>query len=519
MTQSGKLISVAVVLSLLAILSGLLFGQEKIPQMGEWMDVWVSRADRSLLHCLTETEKSLFMDILAKQKKREDTGQYEDLVLCFEVMFNGREIMRPALYRLSDGTNDFVLKYPDGRCYGLGTREVLQFLTSDLMDELFEYIESAPTMTVTESGQSLTLHCVENGWYYQKIDNSFFMDGVLVKDELTELTPQNYRRMDISFSTIPQSVQVKITLAGASEPIFEGRAGQLYRFNPPVSGLYKMQVTAYWTDTDQHQYGGYCVYELDLQIKKAPRIRLSAWQVFQGNLLEVTVMGPQEPDKLSARFDGGRAGPFIRRDEGIYSCLLAAQHPGIYSVSVSGAGAEAEQPIRVVAAPIQTVEDPFPLQTEETAPQLSLEGVRDQLVTGSAGKYWSGTFRYPVQRDPDMGSRQRFEGQPERMDRTVWWMAEHQETIFAANSGQVFFVGQLDQGGLTVAVYHGMGLYTWYYGLSEALVDEGEIVYAETPLGLVLVREQEPAWFGVQAVFRGVPLELSYLCDKALLEG
>ena len=48
MTQSGKLISVAVVLSLLAILSGLLFGQEKIPQMGEWMDVWVSRADRSL---------------------------------------------------------------------------------------------------------------------------------------------------------------------------------------------------------------------------------------------------------------------------------------------------------------------------------------------------------------------------------------------------------------------------------------------------------------------------------------
>ncbi len=39
MSQSGKLIAVAVLLSLLAILSGLLFGQEKIPEIQENMDV------------------------------------------------------------------------------------------------------------------------------------------------------------------------------------------------------------------------------------------------------------------------------------------------------------------------------------------------------------------------------------------------------------------------------------------------------------------------------------------------
>lgn len=37
MSQSGKLIAVAVLLSLLAILSGLLFGQEKIPEIQENM--------------------------------------------------------------------------------------------------------------------------------------------------------------------------------------------------------------------------------------------------------------------------------------------------------------------------------------------------------------------------------------------------------------------------------------------------------------------------------------------------
>ena len=50
MSQSGKLITVAVLLSLLAILSGLLFGQEKIPEIQENMDVWVSRQDQNILH-------------------------------------------------------------------------------------------------------------------------------------------------------------------------------------------------------------------------------------------------------------------------------------------------------------------------------------------------------------------------------------------------------------------------------------------------------------------------------------
>ena len=57
MSQSGKLIAVAVLLSLLAILSGLLFGQEKIPEIQENMDVWVSRQDQNILHRLSDREK------------------------------------------------------------------------------------------------------------------------------------------------------------------------------------------------------------------------------------------------------------------------------------------------------------------------------------------------------------------------------------------------------------------------------------------------------------------------------
>ena len=164
MSQGGKLVAVAVFLSLVAILSGLLFGQEKIPEIQEDMDVWVSRQDQNILHRLSDDEKELLSDILSHQRKLEDGSRYEDFVLSFIAYRNGVEALQPSLYRLTDGTNEFVMKYPDGSYYLLDTRSVLQLLTSKTLDDLFDYIEDAPTMTVTEGEQSLTLHCIENGW-------------------------------------------------------------------------------------------------------------------------------------------------------------------------------------------------------------------------------------------------------------------------------------------------------------------------------------------------------------------
>ena len=114
MSQSGKLITVAVLLSLLAILSGLLFGQEKIPEIQENMDVWVSRQDQNILHRLSDREKELLSDILSHQKKLEDGSRYDDFVLAFAAYQNGVEKLQPSLYRLTDGTNEFVMKYPNG---------------------------------------------------------------------------------------------------------------------------------------------------------------------------------------------------------------------------------------------------------------------------------------------------------------------------------------------------------------------------------------------------------------------
>ena len=90
MSQNGKLITVAVLLSVLAILFGILFGQEKVPAIQENMDVWVSRQDQNILHRLSDSEKNLLSDILSHQKKTETSEQYGDFVLAFTAYRNGK---------------------------------------------------------------------------------------------------------------------------------------------------------------------------------------------------------------------------------------------------------------------------------------------------------------------------------------------------------------------------------------------------------------------------------------------
>lgn len=365
MSQSGKLIAVAVLLSLLAILSGLLFGQEKIPEIQENMDVWVSRQDQNILHRLSDREKELLSDILSHQKKLEDGSRYDDFVLAFAAYQNGVEKLQPSLYRLTDGTNEFVMKYPNGSCYLLDTRSVLQLLTSDTLDDLFEYIEDAPTMTVTEGSQSLTLHCIENGWQYKKIDNSIFMDGVLIQDEQRTLSPEDYRGMALSFSTEPKSVRVEILLSDSDETVFEGDAGELDQFSPPLSGRYEMRVTAQWVETSARRYSGRCVYSLDLLVKKEAEVLVSAQKVAQGGLFTVTVTNPEDPGSLKVTTGLGQASAFVKQQEGVCACLVAAQRSGKYPLFVSGTGVSGEHQIEVSAAIPQTEELLFPLTAEE----------------------------------------------------------------------------------------------------------------------------------------------------------
>lgn len=104
------------------------------------------------------------------------------------------------------------------------------------------------------------------------------------------------------------------------------------------------------------------------------------------------------------------------------------------------------------------------------------------------------------------------------MNGSVWWRLAEDTQIAASNTGTVVFADRLDQGGLTVVVQHGLGLFTWYYGLSEVTVEQGDTIAAGEILGSVWAQEEDGAWFGTQAVLSGVSLDPDLFWGESWLE-
>ena len=128
--------------------------------------------------------------------------------------------------------------------------------------------------------------------------------------------PEDYRGMALSFSTEPQSVRVEILPSDSAETVFEGDAGELDQFSPPLSGRYEMRVTAQWVETSARRYSGRCVYSLDLLVKKEAEVLVSAQKVTQGGLFTVTVTNPEDPGSLKVTTGLGQASAFVKQQAG-----------------------------------------------------------------------------------------------------------------------------------------------------------------------------------------------------------
>ena len=100
----------------------------------------------------------------------------------------------------------------------------------------------------------------------------------------------------------------------------------------------------------------------------------------------------------------------------------------------------------------------------------------------------------------------------------LWWNEKDDATVSAVNTGVVVYAGGTDLSGLTVVVDHGLGLYSWYFGLSELLVYQGEVVVTGDLIGAILPTEGEEQWTGLQMTLSGTVLDPLPLFEQSLLE-
>lgn len=354
---------------------------------------------------LDEADRELMEEILNFKTRIEDPERYTDLVLTVFFYDPGKESPRYEIpiYRLSDGTNEFVLHYPDGKAYLADTRTVLRLLTGGAFDPFFSYVTSAPSLRVFCDGTEAELHCTENGWQYRKIDNSIFLDGVLVKDEKTRFDMRHSGSLTGEMSLAPDRTLVEISYGG--ETVYRSPLEELENFRPGRHGDYRVKVTAEWYDSLDRSYSGTCVYEFDLNCILPVAFWLSGQDIAQGGVLELTAEYVEDPATLSveSRFGSFSFLPLGGERYGALIPIGANWPAGEHELTVSAGEYRETLRFRVMAAERQ---EPQETEAEMAQHHRAWRSWFADIAAGlenSAGeKYWKGPFIAPVYGSPEL---------------------------------------------------------------------------------------------------------------------
>ncbi len=110
------------------------------------------------------------------------------------------------------------------------------------------------------------------------------------------------------------------------------------------------------------------------------------------------------------------------------------------------------------------------------------------LAAGAAERLWRGPFRIPVeggQPTGGFGLRRLINGQPRSPHTGYDWAAPAGTLVLAANAGRAALVAEHFFAGRNVVLDHGLGLFSFYFHLTEARIATGEAVSAGQVIGTV----------------------------------
>jgi murein DD-endopeptidase MepM/ murein hydrolase activator NlpD len=186
---------------------------------------------------------------------------------------------------------------------------------------------------------------------------------------------------------------------------------------------------------------------------------------------------------------------------GVFSALLGADVDATPAVSQlrlaahlrSGAAAQAEVPVRIVAKTFRQESFKVAPGFDRTAPETLEEIRREQaafarvFAAPAPERLWDAPFVRPVPHEASassFGSRRIINGKPRAPHSGTDLSSPAGTEVAAANHGRVALAGHFFFAGGSVVLDHGGGLFTMYFHLSELRVGEGEIVRKGDVLGL-----------------------------------
>ncbi len=400
-------------------------------------------------------------------------------------------------------------------CLLVGPEDKLSVLETDaartlLLRPEFEYLyasQQLPTLEVVSGDKTTTIYPTsDNAWTYYKIDGSAQNSSLAYDMTEQSVTILKGAENTLRFTPDGETRPYKLTdVSYIAENGNQYTITDISELDLSADTLISVSFTAVWEEASGNQPFGHAKYEFDILYDVPAVIELPKTEFTLGDVIEVRAshINADEVVTLNTMLDVGEL-KFEMTDATnavAYLPISLDNAVGEYTFDfLTGIGKISEN---ITVSPRDetglrffsvSVEDFNSMLTTEKMSELYSE-LSTLTLERRTGLYFTpgkSMLRAPVKGTSSikfgqavvLGTEEVNSDSGKRVCDGVVYEFTKKTNVTAAQSGEVIYVGEPAPTGNTVVLYHGCGLYTYYYHLDSVTVETGKNVTAGDLLGV-----------------------------------
>ncbi len=460
--------------------------------------VSIRTPDESEAEFSAENDVDFFVNVLNSSLSinstiRDVSGEEPVYIICSD----GDETLEYRLYPSLD-LSGCLLVGPEGELYVLETDSAKELLLRAEFDYLYSDL-FLPTLTVVSGDKEYVVDPIESDWTYHKADG-----------EKYTYTPEKHATGDetytilkglensLKFSPNAESLPYEMTdISYISQNGSQYNIKDISELNLSVDTMLSVSFTAKWSSYNGAQAYGEAKYSFKLRYDIPAAVEIPVTEYTVGDIIKISATHLNEDeviDLVTALKVNGIHFDVIDNDKGITLIPIGIGNAaGKYSLEIKTGVGSTDATIDLSAISDREFVSITEISNEQYGEMLSLDKMtefKDTLASLTASRpdinhfiWGEGSIGKPVSKDAKYSFGQPIQIKTYKSDDTGSRICEGDiyelddgTQVRSVQAGEVVFSGTLAPTGNTVIIYHGYGIYSYYYHLATLDVSQGEIV-------------------------------------------
>ncbi|MBQ6788940.1 MAG: M23 family metallopeptidase [Clostridia bacterium] len=411
---------------------------------------------------------------------------------CFKVTISTAIKEEVYQYYMSTSPELCYMVDPKGAAYHLAESDAVKFLDSPFAESLYTGAKR-PTITVSNEFTPAPVSAV---WKYKTHSANYVTadtDAILAtEDQYLDINGS----IAVTFDVVPDHCQVKI-IDSAGITLHDDSADSLANLMIDEETKVNVEITAKWYEESERDYHGEYTYKFGATLRAPASFYVMKTEVEKGKFTALSAKRVADISKITYTCEPDLGVTPVFYAEGEYAhALLPVPYdaePGAYKITLSYGSTVQEISLNVTETARQdstiTISDAVLSQSYTEAALAEFDTLVETVTaTTSEKRLFDGYF---LSQPGDMnitcgyGRNVLINSDPSNtyLNTGVDYRPFEGSDVLAPNAGVVAYVGNTAYTGNVVVIDHGMGLKTWYWGLSAVSVEKDASVSRETPIG------------------------------------